>query len=358
MRMLLGAHMRILLRDRQSLFWALIFPLIFLTVFRLFSFDSLGRTEIALGGDMESPATAILLEVLTHADFVEVAAEQPADGVEARALMDDDGSEVDAVLLVTDASEGVPASVRLLQGIEDPIGAASQSAALQALVDAANQELSGVPRALTFEVESVEGDDYSFFRFLTPGIIGMGLMTFATISLAGSLARYREEGVLRRLRATPLPPSQFFASMVGVHLVVAFAQVLVLMVYGELLGAGILGSIGWFLPLAVAGNLIFLNLGVAIAGLVHGRYAVEGAANAVTMPMMFLSGTFFPTDTLPRAVQFLVEALPLTHLLRALRGVSLDGESIVDQWPQVLILGGWIIGTIILARLTFRLEDA
>lgn len=355
--MLLAANLRILLRDRQSLFWALVFPLIFLTVFRLFSFDSLSRTDVALGGDIDAPAASVLRELLRDAEFVELVDAHPADQAAAQALMDDD--DADAVVMVQASAAAVaPATVVLLQGIKDPIGAASVSASIGALVDEANQRLAEAPRAINYEVQAVESNDSSFFRFLTPGIIGMGLMTFATISLAGSLARYRDEGVLRRLRATPLPPSSFFASMVGVHLIVAFAQVLVLMVYGELLGADMLSSIVWFLPLAVLGNVIFLNLGVAIAGLVHGRYAVEGAANAVTMPMMFLSGTFFPTDALPRGVQIIVEALPLTHLLRALRGVSLDGESIWQQGPELLVLTGWVVGSFILARLAFRLDDA
>ena len=158
--------------------------------------------------------------------------------------------------------------------------------------------------------------------------------------------------------STPLPPWKFFSSVLGAHLLVATAQVVVLALVAELLGAHVLRGGLAFLLVAVYGTLIFLNIGVIVAGKVQGRGAVEGAANAITMPMMFLSGSFFPTTSLPAAVRPIVELLPLTHMLSALRGLALDGESIVDQWPALLVMTGWVLGTFLLARVSFRFGDA
>src|SRR5690606_16875382 len=165
-------------------------------------------------------------------------------------------------------------------------------AGVSAIVDQVNLNLQGGRPPIAYGASRVDAETFSFFEFIGPGIIGMGLMTFATISLAGSLSRYREEGVLRRIRATPLPPWRFFASVLGAHLVVATVQVLVLATVAELLGANVLRGGVAFILIAIFGTLIFLNIGVIIAGRVRGRGAVEGAANAVTMPMMFLSGAF------------------------------------------------------------------
>ena len=144
-----------------------------------------------------------------------------------------------------------------------------------------------------------------------------------------------EEGVLRRIRATPLAPWRFFSAVLGAHVLVSVMQVLVLAVMAQLLGAHIFnGGIG-LIVVAVYGTMIFLNIGVAIAGRVHGRGAVEGAANAVTLPMMFLSGSFFPVTSLPAAIRPVVEALPLTHMLQAMRALALNGESLWQQWPEI-----------------------
>ena len=105
------------------------------------------------------------------------------------------------------------------------------------------------------------------------------------------------------------------------------------------------------------GTSIFLNIAVIVAGRVQGRGAVESAANAITLPMMFLSGAFFPTETLPGVVERIVLVLPLTHMLRALRGLTIEGEAIADQGPELVVLVAWALGTLVVARMTFRFSE-
>jgi ABC-2 type transport system permease protein len=352
-RRLFVASLKMVVRDRQSIFWALAFPIIFLGVFRLFSFDSFGTTDLLVSmADQDSAAEQTLVDALESSEFLDVTTTTGLDAASAATVIDD--GDADAVLLLQAGGEGVQAD--LLHGINDPIGSAATVAGISSIVDNVNLALLGGAPPIAFEAARVDAENVTFFQFLGPGIIGMGIMTFATISLAGSLSRYREEGVLRRIRATPLAPWRFFASVVSAHLVVAFVQVVVLALVAEALGAKVLAGGVFFLLTAVYGTLIFLNIGVIVAGRVRGRGAVEGAANAITLPMMFLSGSFFPTDSLPGPVQIAVEALPLTHMLRALRGLA-QGESVVDQWPALAVMTLWVLGTALVARWSFSLRD-
>ncbi len=356
MSKLLGASLKMVVRDRQSVFWAIAFPIMFLGVFRLFSFDSFGTTELLVVPQPEpSVAQQTLIAALGDVDFLDVSTTSGLGEGAARDEIED--NRADAVLLLSDTPQGT-VDARLLHGISDPIGSSATVAGISSVVDNVNLALRGGDPPIAFLSERIDASgSTSFFEFLGPGIIGMGLMNFATISLAGSLSRYREEGVLRRIRATPLAPWRFFASVVGAHLVVACVQVVVLALVAEALGANVLRGGFWFLALAVFGTLIFLNLGVIVAGRVRGRGAVEGAANAITLPMMFLSGAFFPVSQLPEVAQAAVQALPLTHLLRAMRAL-VEGASIMEQWPEVLILVAWALGTLLVARLSFSLRDA
>ena len=355
MPILFSASLKMVFRDKQSLFWALIFPIMFLGVFRLFSFDSFGTTDLLVSrDDASSPAQQALTFALQDVEFLEVElASEPIDEARAAQLIEDD--EANAVLLVTGAGEG--ARAQLLHAISDPIGSSATEAGISSVVTSVNLELMGGDAPIEFLAARVDADEgMSFFEFLGPGIIGMGLMNFATISLAGSLSRYREEGVLRRIRVTVDPPWRFFASVVLANMTVAAIQVVVIALVAELLGANVLRGGIAFLALAVLGTVIFLNIGVIVAGLVKGRGAVEGAANAITLPMMFLSGTFFPTSQLPDVVRLAVQALPLTHLLTAMRAL-VEGESVASQWPQLLVLLAWILGTFVVARFSFSLDD-
>ena len=356
MRTLLGASLKMVLRDKQAIFWALAFPMIFLGVFRLFSFGNAETTDVILVADTRTQAGAALSEALGRVDFLKVRLEPGMTEADALNELTADHADV-ALLLMPSTTPGQPARAELIDAIGDPVGSAVATAAIRSVVDGTNLALTGVPRAIELTARSASVERTTYFQFLAPGIIGMGLMTFATISLAGSLSRYREEGVLRRIRATPLPPWRFFSSVLGAHILVSLMQVIVLAIVAQLLGGRVFNGGIWLILVAVYGTVIFLNIGVIIAGRVHGRGAVEGAANAITMPMMFLSGSFFPVSSLPAAVQPIVALLPLTHMLNAMRALALDHESILEQWPELLIMTAWVVGTLLLARWSFQYRD-
>ncbi|MSQ29255.1 MAG: ABC transporter permease [Dehalococcoidia bacterium] len=355
-RILFSSSLKMLTRDRQALFWALAFPLIFMGVFKLFSGDTNGTTRLIVSVDATSERGRTLVDALGQVGFLDVVLHPGLDEESARALVLDD--EGDAALVVYPAAPSIPANAVLLVGVSDPVGRQVTSAAISSVVDKVNLSLSKAPVPISMATRPVEEKTTSFFQFVAPGILGMGLMNFATVSLASSLSRYREEGVLRRVRTTPLAPSQFFLSVLGAHLVITAVQVVVLIFVGQMLGADLFSGGIWAPLIAVFGTIVFLNLGVVVAGRVTGRGAVEGAANAITLPMMFLSGSFFPVSALPPVMQKVVQVLPLTHMLNALRGVTIESESITEQWPSLLVMLAWTVGSFVVARLAFRLEDS
>jgi hypothetical protein len=226
MGMLLGASIKMVVRDRQSLFWALIFPLIFLGIFRMFSFDDLGETDLLVAADQSSPVQAALVSALQDVDFLDV--EVRADLDEAAALLAFEDEGFDAALFVMPGVADGSVDALLLNAVNDPIGHAVTKGAIASVVDDVNAALVDAPRVIAFETRAADVEVESFFEFLAPGIIGMGLMTFGVIGLAASLSRYREEGVLRRVRATPLAPWKFSASVVMAHLLVGVVQVVIL----------------------------------------------------------------------------------------------------------------------------------
>lgn len=356
-RRLLGASVKMVLRDHQAVFWALAFPMILLGVFRLISPGAAETADVVLVADARTPTGAALAGALQRVEFLNIRVEPSL--TEAQAIEELRNNRADVVLILEPpVAPDRPAQLALLDAIRDPVASRVTAAAIGSVVDGTNLALTRVPRAVEVAPRPSGVERATFFQFVAPGIIGMGLMTFATISLAGSLSRYREEGVLRRVRATPLAPWRFFSAVLGAHVLVSLLQVVVLAIVAQLLGARIFEGGLAFVAVAVFGTVIFLNIGVVIAGRVHGRGAVEGAANAVTMPMMLLSGSFFPTTSLPEAVRPVVEVLPLTPMLHALRALVLNHESVLQQGPALLVMAGWVLATLLLARISFSFADA
>ncbi len=210
---------------------------------------------------------------------------------------------------------------------------------------------------VSFSAEgTIAGVDY--FEYVFPALLAIGLMTFSMVGTAASVARYRELKILKRIVVTPLPTSQFIIGQVGARLVLAAIQTALIMVIGVVVG-GTLGP-NWPLLFVISalGNLIFLSVGFGIAGRAASVDAANNMASLATTPLMFLSGSFFPVDSMPRWLQPVADLMPLTPLIDSMRAIALQGAGIFDIGPDLALIAAWIVGGFALARLTFRFAEA
>ncbi|MGH2545402.1 MAG: ABC transporter permease [Actinomycetota bacterium] len=357
MTKLTWASVKMLYRDRQSLFWALAFPVIFTVVFGLFDFTASPEARFVVVADGDTPVSEALVDGLRRTESFTV--ETADDLGQARGRLRD--GEVDVVLSVPEAVESrptVPTAMTIDVTYNESNADVNSFAlgAVERLVNGLNLRLAGVTSPpVTVEEEGVAGKTVEYYDFLLPGLVAMGVMNFSITGMSVAIAQYREKRILKRILATPLRPSRFLAAQVLARLALAVVQaalILAVGVYG--FGAQIYGNVVWIFVLATVANLIFLNIGFAIAGRVANPDAAQGVASAVALPMMFLSGVFFPTDTLPNILQSVVRFLPLTPLIDALRTVSLEGLSIAETGPQLLLLGSWVLASFAIAGVAFR----
>ena len=228
---------------------------------------------------------------------------------------------------------------------------------LRSGVDEMNFALSGVDRLVTLESEAVAARDLAYIDFLMPGIIGMAIMQLGLFSVSFSFVTMKREGVLRRLLATPLSPVTLLGSQVITRLLVVIVQTLILTgVAVFLFGAEFAGNFFAVLLAAGLGGAVFLALGFAVSGWARTEQQAAPLANIVSLPMMFLSGVFFSRDVLPGVLQVVTDYLPLTFLVEAIRGMTVQGDSIIAQWPNFLGMAVWFVIAFIIANRTFRWE--
>ena len=139
-----------------------------------------------------------------------------------------------------------------------------------------------------------------YFDTVLLGLLGLGIMTNSIISIAVRISTYRNQAVLKRLLATPLPVWKFFAGEVLAHLMLAIVQALIILAVGVFaFGGDIHGNLGWVLIIVLLGTVVFLNIGFILSAWARSPAAASGMGNAVALPMMFLAGTFFSTASLP-----------------------------------------------------------
>ncbi|MBM3940110.1 MAG: ABC transporter permease [SAR202 cluster bacterium] len=223
------------------------------------------------------------------------------------------------------------------------------------VVDDVNFLVSGASRVVRLDPATVRSENIEYFDVLLIGLVGMGVMFNSIVAIAVRISAYREQKVLKRLLATPLGVRDYFVAIVAAHLVLALVQTAIILAVGVFVfGATIHGNVVWIFVLVALGNIIFLNIGFAIAAFAKNAAAASGMGNVVAMPMMFFSGTFFPTTLLPWVLPQVVRVLPLTPLLEAMREVAIDGGAPWNAPTALALLGAWMAVSSVVAIRLFK----
>ena len=192
---------------------------------------------------------------------------------------------------------------------------------------------------------------------LLAGMLGYGAANTAFAGLAILLITRREVGILKRIRATPLPTGTYLVAVLGSIMFVFALQAAALFVLGHLLKSTPWPSHVLSLVLTLAlGAGAFAGLGVAITGFIRSLEGSSAALNVIVLPMAFLSGSFGATRHYPRALRAIGDVLPLKYLLDAINAVYLHGRELWDKPTAVAVLAAWGIFGILVAMRKFRWE--
>jgi ABC-2 type transport system permease protein len=201
-------------------------------------------------------------------------------------------------------------------------------------------------------------NNLTYFDFILIGLIGLALMNSSVQGVAIALADYRQNKILKRLTTTPLKSWKFIFGQVISRLVVNLIQISVILAIGVwFFNAHIFGSIPLIFVFALIGAILFQAIGFVIASYSKTTDAAQGMATAITIPMMFLAGVFFPIDSLPKWLYSIVQFLPLAPILRIIRGIGLENASPFVNPMNIIIVGVWIVAMLALAIYKFRHSD-
>lgn len=202
------------------------------------------------------------------------------------------------------------------------------------------------------EIEGVKGS-----RYLLAGLLGYGVAATAFAGLSISLVIRREEGILKRLRATPLPPATAIAAMLGSTLVVYALEAVALIAIGRaFFDVPVPDRLLSLALVLLLGALAFAALGLALTAFIRSGEGSSAVVNAIYLPMTFISGSFFSPHSFPRALELIGEILPLTHFIRVVRYVLLEHGQIWSRPGAVSIVAAWGVGGAIVAVRYFRWE--
>ncbi|HHO49087.1 MAG TPA: ABC transporter permease [Desulfobacteraceae bacterium] len=205
---------------------------------------------------------------------------------------------------------------------------------------------------------AVEGDSIRYIDWLFPGILAMNMMFSALWGVGYIIVRYRKNGVLKRLKATPLTAFEYMTAQ-------ALSRIFLLLFTLAIVWAGsdLLFSFrvaGSYLDLFVVfflGAMSLTSIGLLLAARGTSEEFASGALNFIAWPMMFLSEVWFSLEGAPDWVKTLSQFLPLTHLLQAARKIMNDGATLVDVSGQCLAMLATALACLVLGAVLFSWNE-
>lgn len=190
-----------------------------------------------------------------------------------------------------------------------------------------------------FQRQAVEGAEIRYVDWFLPGILGMNMMFSCLFGVGFVIVRYRKNGFLKRLKATPLGAFQFLVAQLISRLLLIMA--ITTAVYSGcnlFIDFNMQGSYWTLLLVTTLGATCMISIGLLIAARTASEEFAGGILNAVTWPMMLLSGAWFSLEGTHAWVQQLAQIFPLTHLITATRAIMAEGATLSQVMPQVWVI--------------------
>lgn len=307
---LFAARNREFYRDKGSLGWSILFPLILIFGLSFALSNEKYIYKVGVLGDMASARVLLKdlpwLEVVSYDD-------------EALALRRLTRHQLDMVISTTPAAHyWINTQSRKAFFLEKAL-------------------LAAAPGKLT--TARVTGQEVSYVAWVVPGILCMSLMFSCLYGVGYVIVRYRDSGVLKRYMATPVTALEFLGAQAASRLLLSVSTLVVVFTGSHwLLDFPVQGSWLLLLLVAILGALSMIALSLVCAARINSLEFMNGLLNLLSWPMMFLSGLWFSLDAAPAFIRGLSQLMPLTHLVNPARAIMIDGAGFMDVLSDLIVL--------------------
>lgn len=331
---------QIFLRNKQYIVFSLILPLLILAIVGLNDGDN-DPIEIGIVNNSKSNLSQQFVDQLTSNNLFNII--QGSEDTLRNELVNGD---LMIVLIIPSAMDDKVKSSNIKLLVDK-----SQTQFIQTIEPILNQSLLSIERKITgrasmfnLVIEDVKSRTLSYIDFLLPGIMAFMLMNLSIAGSGFNVVEFRRRGILKRLFVTPIKPIDFVLAIVIARMVIVLGQLSIIFGFAlAILDANVVGSVFSLYFVIMLSVLMFLTLGFSIGSLAKTQESVGVLATIFIYPQLFLSGIFFPLETLPEYIHPFAELLPLSLVADAMRSIANDGLELIDIYANFIGIGIWIV---------------
>ncbi len=321
------------LRDRSALAWNFLFPILVIFGFA-FAFSGRSQDVFKVGtvGQAPSGIAASAFLGANHVQFVE----EP---------------DLDASLILLSRHQ-----VDMVLQLSPPSGYWINSDSPKGYL--LEKILWGMePDRTRFPRQTVRGREIRYVDWLISGLLAMNMMFSALFGVGYTIVRYRKNGVLKRLKATPLTAFEFLTAQVASRMgLLIGVTVIVYLGSHALVRFQMLGSYATLFLVLVVGAMCLISLGLLVAARIASEEFAGGLLNMISWPMMFLSGVWFSLEGMHPAMKAVAQLFPLTHVIDASRAIMTEGATFAQVRHHIGVLLGMTFAFLGLGSVIFKWE--
>lgn len=345
-------------REKTTLVFTAAFPIILILVFgTIFMGQDDLNFRLHVQDLDQSHASAESIEALSKKGTFKTTQVDPA--VDAAQYLAD--NKIDLILVIPKDFEvllmqrmerkDVEASVTVTY-IYDPSSSSlsTKMKLLNGALAAANMEISGTPPFIRSVEQSIVAKKYQFIEFFIPGIIAMTVMTLSLFGTVYLNTELRQKGIIRKLCTTPITRSEWLLSDILYHFILALLSTTAMLLASYAAFPVNLQINAWLPGFVLLNVFAFVGIGMILTRFVKEAQSAAAAANAISFPMMFLSGSFFPIDLMPGFLQTLAKFLPLYYVNEGLRASMIYEDNMAALRAAAII--GAFAGTVFILGIT------
>ncbi|MEH7390705.1 ABC transporter permease [Bacillus sp. JJ1503] len=354
------AQLKLTFREKQAWFWGIFFPIIlmviFMTIFGGGSNDDFS-TKVVIVNESSNETSTMMAKQLQQIPIIKASGNDSVNEDKAKVLVKE--KEVDAAIILPESAQAT--SIKLIVNKENEQSVSTQvvSGILDKFIQQANLQAVGATPTYEqqFETISSGSQELKYTDFLLTGMIALSIAQGGLFGMV-DLVDMRRKGLIKRLRMTPAKMGIFGLSDMVMRLLFSIIQIILLSLIGVFLfGANLFINFPSLLLVILIGALSFNAIGYFISSFSNTNEAYMGAANIVSFLMMFVSGIFFPVETMPEWLHPVSNILPLTYFADGLRDSMVYNTSILSPslwfgFGNMLLWGGiaFIIGSLLYKR--------
>lgn len=360
----LKASLKLFFRNRSTLFWTIAFPCILILLFgAIFSYSTARYDLYVQNQDLVNGAptqfSTMFIQALNYTNAFNIKPVDASLNATQYAL----DNKLSSLLVIPKDFQNQTMMAKLTNGtirasitlIYDQ--SSNTGVAVVGIISGVINQFQDSPYVLdrpTYigtQLQTIAPTRYGYIDFFTPGIMAMSAMTLSIFGAVEVNTRYRENGIMHKIETTPMTRFEWIVSKTIFRILMSFFSMAII------LGIGVfafnlkvtLDAVS--LLLLAACSMLFSGIGMVLSRFVKDADAADSAANAVTFPMMFLSGTFFPLEMMPPFIRSIATVLPLTYVNNGLRDAMIYGQQqsaiyytaiITALGVAVLIIGSFI----------------